>query len=226
MKLPPATRQGHVDQRNPARRRNQQRTSDRAWTGAPALVFSECSLAGGSLAGRSRARAARGVHFLIELPGSAAVAGDLAAPAKRCWFDVGEAPPQLRVVLVADEHDLLAGGAADQATHTAVDRFDPGGARRRSRRRRSGSSSREKPAGPCSRLVGRGRGRSRCPAPRGRRAPSRSAARRSGADELSKQAKLVGVRPGRARHVERLDQPAAGPRGIGLSRHGCSSIRV
>ncbi len=68
----------------------------------------------------SRVRAAPGAHLLFELPGGAAVTGEGGS-------DIGEAPPQLRVVLVVDEHDLVAGGAADEATHTAVDWFDPGG---------------------------------------------------------------------------------------------------
>jgi hypothetical protein len=35
---------GHVDQRNPGSRRNPLRTSDRAWTCVPGLVFPQCSL--------------------------------------------------------------------------------------------------------------------------------------------------------------------------------------
>src|SRR5262249_61768397 len=40
----------------------------------------------------------RGQHLLIELPGSAAVAGDLGAPGERVRGDVGEPPPRLRVL--------------------------------------------------------------------------------------------------------------------------------
>src|SRR5215470_486068 len=70
----------------------------------------------------------RGPHLLVEVPSGAAVAGGLGAPGERVRGDVGEAPPQLRVLLVAEQHDAVAGGPADEPPHPAVDRLDPGGA--------------------------------------------------------------------------------------------------
>src|SRR5262249_3388287 len=75
----------------------------------------------------------RGQHLLIELPGSAAVAGDLGAPGERVRGNVGEAPPQLRILLVAEQDDAIAGGPAEEPPRPAVDRLEPGRAPRVSR---------------------------------------------------------------------------------------------
>src|SRR6476646_8350622 len=72
-------------------------------------------------------------HLLVLPPRCAGVMGDLPAPGERVRPDVGEAPAQLRVVLVAHEHDLAVDGPADEAADAAVDRVDPGRAPRSDR---------------------------------------------------------------------------------------------
>jgi len=81
---PPRASAGRVDQRHPASRRNRLRTSDRAWTRAPGLVFSQCSLgepAAQLLAAPVGAQLAVAEHvFDAEAAvGADATVGDLAA---------------------------------------------------------------------------------------------------------------------------------------------------
>src|SRR5215831_16273424 len=71
---------------------------------------------------------AGGEHLLVKVPGGAVVAGGLGTPGERVLGDVGEPPPQLGLVFVAEQHDVAAGGPADEAPDPAVDRLDPGGA--------------------------------------------------------------------------------------------------
>src|SRR5262249_28156387 len=157
----------------------------------------------------------------------------LAAPAKRVRSDVGEAPPQLRVVLVADEHDPVACGPADEPTHTAVHWFYPRGPpgadrvvveadRRTVKGQRRLALSRLTVAGHDPDVLDRAAaehpagvqlsGHHNCVAVGVAPGPLE----RPGTDELSEQAQLVDVRSDRAGHVQRLDKPVAGARWIGL----------
>ena len=122
---------------------------------------------------------AGGAHRVVGHPDHAVVRV-LRAPAERVGADLREAPAELRRVLAAEQHDVVAVRPSDEAPDAPVDRLDPGrapgvdGRVVEAERRAVERVRRLALAG-----LARGRGRSRCPGSRARRAPSRSAAPRA-----------------------------------------------